>query len=165
VARENLQHTKILKLINKKITRKILQELQDIADEEPEEGETENEYVEFYKEFGKHIKLGIIEDTANKQKLCKLVRFYSTHNVDQLTSLDDYINRMKDGQDDIYFIAGDDRHKLVQSPLIKKLRTQLMNILLIQSMNMKECIYKTLGQATGSFLKKMKSSQGKKKKL
>ncbi|OMJ81410.1 hypothetical protein SteCoe_18146 [Stentor coeruleus] len=131
VARENLQHTKILKLINKKITRKILQELQEIADEEPEEGETENEYIEFYKELGKHIKLGIIEDTANKQKLCKLVRFYSTHNADQLTSLDDYISRMKDGQDDIYFIAGDDRHKLVQSPLIKKLRAQGYEVLLL----------------------------------
>ena len=131
VARENLQHTKILKLINKKITRKILQELQDIADEELEEGETQNEYIEFFKEFGKHIKLGIIEDTANKSKLCKLVRFYSTNNVDELTSLDEYKDRMKDGQEDIYFIAGDDRHKLIQSPLIQKLRSQGYEVLLL----------------------------------
>lgn len=131
VARENLQHTKILKLINKKITRKILQELQDIADEEPEEGETQNEYYKFYEEFGKHIKLGIIEDTANKAKLCKLVRFYSTYNLDQLTSLDDYINRMKDGQDDIYFLAGDNRHKIAQSPLIKKLTALGYEVLLL----------------------------------
>ena len=131
VARENLQHTKILKLINKKITRKILQELQDIADEEPEEGESQNEYVSFYKEFGKHIKLGIIEDTANKAKLCKLVRFYSTHEINTLISLDEYISRMKDGQDDIYFIAGDDRAKLDQSPLIKKLKSQGYEVLLL----------------------------------
>ena len=130
VARENLQHTKILKLINKKITRKILQELQDIADEEPEEGEA-NEYLKFYEEFGKHIKLGIIEDTANKAKLCKLVRFYSSYDVDSLTSLDEYISRMKDGQDDIYFIAGDDRHKLDQSPLIKKLKSRGYEVLLL----------------------------------
>jgi heat shock protein 90kDa beta len=131
VARENLQHTKILKLINKKITRKILQELQDIADEEVEEGETENEYTRFYKEFGKHIKLGITEDTANKGKLCKLLRFYSTNDIDKLTSLDEYISRMKDGQDDIYFIAGDDRVKLSQSPLIKKLKNQGYEVLLL----------------------------------
>jgi heat shock protein beta len=130
VARENLQHTKILKLINKKITRKVLQELQDIADEEVEEGEP-NEYLKFYEEFGKHIKLGIIEDTGNKAKLCKLVRFFSTHDVDSLTSLDEYISRMKDGQDDIYFIAGDDRHKLDQSPLIKKLKARGYEVLLM----------------------------------
>ena len=130
VARENLQHTKILKLINKKITRKILQELQDIANEETPEGE-EPEYTKFYKEFGKHIKLGIIDDTANKSKLCKLVRFYSTNNIDGLTSLDEYISRMKDGQEDIYFIAGDDRAKLNQSPLIKKLKNLGYEVLLL----------------------------------
>ena len=125
-----MQHTKILKLINKKITRKILQELQDIANEETPEGE-EPEYTKFYKEFGKHIKLGIIDDTANKSKLCKLVRFYSTNNIDGLTSLDEYISRMKDGQEDIYFIAGDDRAKLNQSPLIKKLKNLGYEVLLL----------------------------------
>ena len=62
--------------------------------------------------FGKHIKLGVMEDTGNKSKLSKLLRFYSTRSIQEVTSFDDYITRMKDGQDDIFFIAGDDRFKL-----------------------------------------------------
>lgn len=130
VARENLQHTKILKLLNKKITRKILQELQEMADEGNDE-DGFNEYLDFYKEFGKHIKLGLMEDGQNKAKLSKLLRFHSTNNINELTSLDDYISRMKEGQEDIYFIAGDDKVKLNQSPLIQKLKRLGYEVLLL----------------------------------
>lgn len=115
VARESLQQKKILKLINKKIVRKILQELLDMADEDSDD------YEKFYNQFGKNIKLGLMDDPTNKGKLSRLVRFYSTYDVDKLTSLDDYIERMKEVQEDIYFIAGDDRHRLAESPLIQKL--------------------------------------------
>jgi heat shock protein beta len=115
VARESLQQKKILKLINKKIVRKVLQELLDMADEDADE------YEAFYGQFGKNIKLGLMDDPTNKGKLSRLVRFYSTYNIDRLTSLDDYIERMKEVQEDIYFIAGDNRHKLAESPLIQKL--------------------------------------------
>mmetsp|Transcript_9266 Transcript_9266/g.17719 ORF Transcript_9266/g.17719 Transcript_9266/m.17719 type:complete len:707 (+) Transcript_9266:1322-3442(+) len=115
VARESLQQKKILKLINKKIVRKVLQELIDMADEDPEE------YEKFYEQFGKNVKLGLMDDPTNKGKISRLVRFYSTASLDKLTSLDDYIERMKEIQEDIYFIAGDNRHRLAESPLIQKL--------------------------------------------
>lgn len=130
VARESIQQKKIIKLINKKLTRKILQELLDMADTEVEEGETD-EYLEFYKQFGKNIKLGIMEDSSNKNKLARLLRFYSTHDLDKLISFDDYIYRMKDGQDDIYYIAGEDRKKLEKSPMIQKLVKSGYEVLLL----------------------------------
>ncbi|CAG9312277.1 HTPG_1 [Blepharisma stoltei] len=130
VARENIQHTKILKLLNTKITRKILQDLQEMADEGADE-DGFNEYIEFFKEFGKHIKLGLMEDGKNKARLSKLLRFYSTYNINELTSLDDYIGRMKEGQEDIFFIAGDDKAKLSQSPLIQKLKKLGYEVLIL----------------------------------
>jgi heat shock protein beta len=107
VSRENLQQKKILKLISKKITRKILQELKDMAEEDLYEEEDEWEedsgkpkesrYIQFYKQFGKNLKLGLMDDPANKTKIAKLLRFYSTNNIEELTSFDDYIARMKVG--------------------------------------------------------------------
>jgi len=127
VSRENLQQTKILKLINKKIIRKILQSLNELAEDEEE---TEK-YLTFYKSFGKNIKLGVMDDPGNKAKLARLLRFYSSNNVHELTSLNDYISRMKESQEDIYFIAGEDRTKLDQSPLIQQLKKKGYEVLLL----------------------------------
>ena len=120
VARENIQHQKIIKLINKKLTRKILQELVELSEIEYEEDEV-NEYLEFYKKFGKHIKLGVMEDASNKSKLSKLLRYYTTHSPNELISLDDYVDRMKENQEDIYYIAGENQEKLLKSPIVQKL--------------------------------------------
>lgn len=143
VARQDLQQKKILKLINKKLVRKILQELIDMAnveEDDEEEGEYVDTYKQFYEQFGKNIKLGIMEDTGNKSKLSRLLRFYSTHNSSDLTSLDDYIERMKDGQDDIYYIAGEDRKQLENSPLIQKLVRQGYEVLLLDDPIDEYCI-------------------------
>lgn len=72
-----------------------------------EKGTKESEkYSKFWGQFGKSLKLGVIEDTTNRQRLAKLLRFYSSKSPDKLTSLDDYISRMKDGQKQIYYLAG-----------------------------------------------------------
>lgn len=63
----------------------------------------------FWKNYGKSIKLGVIEDSANRMKLAKLLRFYSTHDKDELTSLDEYISRMKEDQDTILYLPGDSK--------------------------------------------------------
>lgn len=102
-------------------------ELFDSEDEEPEEdGKTKKDrriekFDKFWKNYGKNIKLGLIEDSANKDKLAQLTRWYTTNNVTKLTSFDEIVERMKPGQKHIYFLGGDKRETLQYSPLIEKL--------------------------------------------
>ena len=71
------------------------------------------DYMEkFWKEYGTNIKLGIIEDHSNRSRLAKLVRFYSSNSEDELTSLAVYLERMKDKQEHIYFMAGSNRKEV-----------------------------------------------------
>ena len=75
-------------------------------------------FNKFWKNFGKNIKLGMIEDYQNREKLAVLTRWYTTNNITQLTSLDEYIARMKEGQKNIYFLGGENKESLQFSPLI-----------------------------------------------
>jgi heat shock protein beta len=82
----------------------------DKDEEEKDDAEAdikEDKYSKFWKAFGKNIKLGVIEDASNRNKLAKLLRFYSTDDPEALTSLDEYISRMKPDQDTILFLPGD----------------------------------------------------------
>jgi heat shock protein beta len=74
----------------------------------------------FWKNFGKNIKLGVIEDSSNRNKLSKLLRFSSTNDEEELTSLDEYISRMKDDQDTILYLPGDSKSAILKSPILKK---------------------------------------------
>eukprot|EP00960_Hanusia_phi_P062944 765308-Hanusia_phi.AAC.9 len=97
-------------------------------EEEEEEGESDGEeaikkYKDFHESFGKAIKLGIIEDTKNRKKLAKLLRFESTRTKDgETVSLSRYVKRMKEGQKHIYYIAGDSKKDLEASPFLEKLK-------------------------------------------
>jgi len=93
--------------------------------------EKADKYKTFWKEFGKNIKLGIIEDASNRNKLAELARWYSTHNTNELTSLDAYIERMKDNQDAIYYIGGEDKDTLLKAPAIQALVRKGYEILLL----------------------------------
>ena len=93
VSREMLQEDKALTAIKKKLVRKALEMLKGLADREDKTA-----YNKFFDGFGKHLKLGIIEDGANRPRLAKLLRFYSSKSGDQYTSLDDYVGRMKENQ-------------------------------------------------------------------
>jgi len=96
--------------------------------DEEEEGEEDGEaaikrYKDFTEAFGKAIKLGIIEDTKNRKKLAKLLRFESTHTKDgETVSLSRYVKRMKEGQKHIYYIAGENKKELEASPFLEKLK-------------------------------------------
>jgi heat shock protein beta len=74
--------------------------------------EKKERYEKFYEEFGKAIKLGILEDKTNRNKLASLSRWYSTRSSTEKTSFDEYISRMKKVQDQIYFFSGEDRKVL-----------------------------------------------------
>jgi len=138
VSREMLQQHNSLKTIKKKLIRKALDMIRRIAEEDPDESdakgktdaESESEpdtekkgkYVKFWNEFGKSIKLGIIEDASNRNRLAKLLRFESTKSGNKLASLDQYISRMKPGQKDIYYITGSSKEQLEKSPFLEKLK-------------------------------------------
>ncbi|MCO5561079.1 hypothetical protein L7F22_014700 [Adiantum nelumboides] len=133
VSREMLQQHGSLATIKKKLIRKALDMIRRIAEDDPaesddkeedSEGEDENrgKYAKFWNEFGKSIKLGIIEDASNRVRLAKLLRFHSTKSGDKLASLDQYIARMKPNQKDIYYITGSNKEQLENSPFLEQLK-------------------------------------------
>lgn len=103
------------------------------TEETTEEGEEEEEskYEKFWKAWGKNIKLGVIEDAANRAKLAKLLRFFTTHSKDELTSLDEYIARLPAGQEAIYYLPGDSVEAILKSPLLKKFEKHGIEVLLL----------------------------------
>ncbi|GMP44705.1 hypothetical protein CsSME_00013516 [Camellia sinensis var. sinensis] len=136
VSREMLQQHSSLKTIKKKLIRKALDMIRRIAEEDPDETNDKNkkdieesgdddekkgQYTKFWNEFGKSIKLGIIEDATNRNRLAKLLRFESTKSGGKLTSLDQYISRMKKGQKDIFYITGTTKEQLEKSPFLERL--------------------------------------------
>uniref|UniRef100_A0A8C9MGB7 Endoplasmin n=1 Tax=Serinus canaria TaxID=9135 RepID=A0A8C9MGB7_SERCA len=113
VSRETLQQHKLLKVIRKKLVRKTLDMIKKIAEEKYNDT--------FWKEFGTNVKLGVIEDHSNRTRLAKLLRFQSSHHESNLTSLDQYVERMKEKQDKIYFMAGASRKEAESSPFVERL--------------------------------------------
>ena len=134
VSRETLQQHTSLKTIKKKLVRKALdmirklaEEGQDDDDEEAADADAddsadeETRYDKFWKNYGKAIKLGIIEDASNRTRLAKLMRFYTSKSPTKLVSLEQYVERMKPGQKSIYYLAGESREALEKSPFLEKL--------------------------------------------
>ncbi|CAG0922673.1 unnamed protein product [Notodromas monacha] len=111
VSRENLQQHKLLKIIKKKLVRKTLDMMKKLEGEDIEK---------FWKEYGTHIKLGVIEDTANRSRLSKLLRFHSSA-VEKPTSLAEYVARMKEKQQHIYYLAGASLKEIKESPFVERL--------------------------------------------
>lgn len=113
VSREQLQQHKLLKVIKKKLVRKALDMIKKIPDED---------YIEkFWKEFSTNIKLGVMEDHSNRTRLAKLLRFRSSNDPEKLTSLEDYVKRMKDKQESIFFMAGSSLEEVKNSPFVERL--------------------------------------------
>jgi len=112
VSREDLQQHKLLKVIKKKLVRKVIDMLKKMSDED---------YETFWKEYSTSIKLGAFEDASNRSRLAKLLRFHSSNDEKEQTSLTDYVKRMKEGQTHIYFVACAERKECVASPFAERL--------------------------------------------
>ncbi|HXH86797.1 MAG TPA: molecular chaperone HtpG, partial [Nitrospira sp.] len=127
VSREILQHNRAVETIRSASVKKILGLLEDLAKNEPEK------YGKFWQEFGRVLKEGPAEDFANRERIAKLLRFASTHNdsEEQTVSLDDYLGRMKDGQDKIYYITGETFAATQHSPHLEVFRKQGIEVLLL----------------------------------
>ncbi len=127
VSREILQGSKVIDNIRSGSVKKVLSMLEKIAKNDPEK------YQKFWDEFGKVLKEGPAEDFANKEKVAKLLRFATTQTGDetQAVSLDDYIGRMQEGQDKIYYIAADSHSAAKNSPHLEIFKKKGIEVLLL----------------------------------
>jgi len=122
ISRETLQQNKILKAIKKSVTKKCMEMFQSIS-------ENAEDFKKFYEQFSKNLKLGIHEDATNRQKLSEFLRYHSSKSGDDQISLKEYIGRMKEGQKSIYYITGESRQQVANSPFIEKLKNKGYEVL------------------------------------
>jgi molecular chaperone HtpG len=122
ISRETLQQNKILKVMKKNIVKKCLEMFIEIQ-------ENAEDYKKFYEQFSKNLKLGIHEDTANRTKLAELLRFSTSKSGEDQISFKEYIARMKDGQQSIYYITGESKLAVAASPFLEGLRKRGLEVL------------------------------------
>jgi len=115
ISRETLQQNKILRVIKKNLVKKCIEMFNEIT-------EKKDDYKKFYEQFGKNLKLGIHEDSTNRNKLADLLRFQTSKSGDEMISFKEYCDRMKEGQNDIYYITGESIQQVSSSPFIEQLR-------------------------------------------
>lgn len=127
VSREMLQETSITQKLKKALTRRVLGMLEKMAKDEPAK------YADFWKQFGRVMKEGPVEDSANRDAVLKLLRFASTHNStdEQNVSLDDYVARMKEGQKKIYYLVATSWQTANTSPYLEELKKKGVEVLLL----------------------------------
>merc|ERR1712004_605243 len=122
ISREYLQKTNILKTIKKAITKKCLELIAEIA-------ENNEDWKKFYEQFSKNLKLGIHEDQTNREKLAGFLRYNSSKSGDDMISLKEYVGRMKENQKEIYFITGESKASVAQSPFVETLKKKGYEVL------------------------------------
>ncbi|XP_063609935.1 heat shock protein HSP 90-alpha [Penaeus indicus] len=115
ISREMLQQNKILKVIRKNLVKKTLELFEEIVDDK-------ESYKKFYENFSKNLKLGIHEDSTNRKKLAEFLRYHTSASGDEMSSLKEYVSRMKENQKHIYFITGETREQVQNSAFVERVK-------------------------------------------
>merc|ERR1712079_401133 len=165
VSREQLQQNKIMKVISKKLVRKVLELMKKLAkeeesgeddeekeeDEEGEKKETEEKkdssdeegtWSKFWKEFNKNLKMGCYEDDSNRSKLSKLLRFVTTKSEGKQISLDKYLDRMQETQENIYYMSGDSMDVMKKAPSLQIFKKKDLEVLMLDDHLDEPCLQK-----------------------
>ena len=131
VSREILQESRDIKVIRESSTKRVLSMLEELANSDDET--KKEKYRTFWTQFGQVLKEGVGEDQANQERILKLLRFASTHtdSADQTVSLAEYVSRMKEGQDKIYYVTGESFNAAKNSPHLEIFRKKGVEVLLL----------------------------------
>merc|ERR1712194_934998 len=164
VSREQLQQNKIMKVISKKLVRKVLELMKKLAkdeesgddeekDEEEKEAKDEDEekkdkkdeegtWSKFWKEFNKNLKMGCYEDDSNRSKLSKLLRFVTTKSDGKEISLDKYLDRMQESQENIYYMSGESMVVMQKAPSLQIFKKKDLEVLMLDDQLDEPCLQK-----------------------
>ncbi|MGW2824956.1 molecular chaperone HtpG [Streptomyces sp. NPDC001443] len=125
VSREILQQDRHIRMMQRRLTKKLLSTVKEMRENAPER------YATFWREFGSVLKEGLLGDSDNRETLLAVASFTSTHADDGLTTLKAYVERMKDGQEDIYYLTGESRESIENSPHMEAFRAKGIEVLLL----------------------------------
>ncbi|MDN0196435.1 molecular chaperone HtpG [Streptomyces sp. S.PNR 29] len=125
VSREILQQDRHIRMIQRRLTKKVLSTVKDLM------AKDQDRYTTFWREFGAVLKEGLVTDSENRDALLAVSSFATTHGDDEPTTLKSYVERMQDGQEDIYYITGDSRQSIENSPHMEAFRAKGIEVLLL----------------------------------
>ncbi|OBJ44023.1 molecular chaperone HtpG [Mycobacterium colombiense] len=125
VSREILQQDRQIKAIRRRLTKKVLSTIKDLQSERPED------YRTFWTQFGRVIKEGLLSDFDNQETLLQISSFASTHSEEEATTLAEYVERMKEGQTQIFYATGESRQQILKSPHLEAFKAKGYEVLLL----------------------------------
>merc|ERR1712168_479630 len=163
ISREMLQQSKILKVIRKNLVKKCMELFTELS-------EDKENYKKCYEQFSKNIKLGIHEDSQNRKRLSELLRYHTSQSGDEMSSLSEYLSRMKENQKSIYYITGESKDQVANSAFVERVRKRGFEVLYMTEpideycvQQLKEFEGKTLVSVTKEGLELPEDEEEKKK--